>query len=76
MPQTQTHFFFKAQHPLSQETFLDAILIRRLSCLKNMVTIVEKRLNELPFFSAKAIASSLVLNISVMLDRGSALDWE
>lgn len=41
-----------------------------------MVTIVEKRLNELPFFSAKAIASSLVLNVSVMLDRGSALDWE
>lgn len=29
--------------------------------------------DRLPFFSAKAIASSLVLNVRFMLDRGSAL---
>ncbi len=46
-----------------------------ITVFKNMVTIVENCLNGLPFFSAKAIASSLVLNASTMLDKGSALDW-
>lgn len=74
MPQTQTTPFQSGASAPSRDILgcdFDGLII----VFKNMVTIVENYLNGLPFFSAKAIASSLVLNASTMLDKGSALDW-
>lgn len=36
-------------------------------------TVKSRDISYIPFFSANAIASSLVPNVSIMLDRGSAL---
>lgn len=48
-------------------------MVSRLKTQKYYLDL-ERKESYLPFFSAKAIAASLVLKVKTMLERGSALE--